>query len=338
MSTTGRARTLAALAGEPLDGHPVWLMRQAGRFLPEYRELRQRFTFLELIRSPEACTEAALQPLRRFDLDATIVFSDILTIPDSLGGGLKFEKGDGPTFTRPARTEADLDAYDWDGVCDRISFVYDAVRMLRAAAPDHALFGFAGSPWTLYCYLVNGEGSNDFALPRALLWQRPAFAERLLSGLAELVAEHLIRQVQAGADVVQVFDTWGGLLPLELYRRFASPGLRHIRRRLGDTPVLLYVKAGSHLVGETATLGYSGLSVAETVDLAAVRARGVVTQGNLDPTLLFAGREVITEHVGKIHAALGGRRDHVFNLGHGLVPTTPPEGVGHFVDAVRGLR
>lgn len=337
MSTTGRDRTLAALRGDPLDGYPVWLMRQAGRFLPEYRELRTRLSFLELIHSAEACTEAALQPLRRFELDATIVFSDILTIPDALGAGLKFEKGDGPTFANPVRTEADLDALQWEGVRERLSYVYDAVRSLRAAAPNHALFGFAGSPWTLYCYVVQGSGSNDFAIPRSLLFRAPAFAKRLLDGLAELVADHLVAQAEAGADAVQVFDTWGGLLPTETYRTFVAPGLRHIVSRVGDTPVILYVKAGSHLVDVTSTLGFTALSVAETVDLADVRARGVRTQGNLDPTVLHADRSVIREHTHRIHAALRGKRDHVFNLGHGIVPSTPPEGVAAFVEAVRDL-
>jgi len=335
--TTGRARTLAALRGAPLDGYPVWLMRQAGRFLPEYRELRKKLTFLELIHSAEACTEAALQPLRRFDLDATIVFSDILTIPDAAGAGLRFVAGDGPSFAHPIRSGADLERLTWDGFSDRLGYVYEAVRSLRAATPDHALFGFAGSPWTLFCYLVQGEGSSDFSLARALLRSDPGLADALLARLADAVADHLLAQVAAGADVVQVFDTWGGLLPAPLYRRFAAPGLRRIARRLAGTPVVLYVRQGSHLVGETLDLGYTALSVHETVDLAAVRAHGVVTQGNLDPTALFGPAEQIAAEVRAIHGALGGQRDHVFNLGHGILPSTPVEGVGAFVQAVRSL-
>lgn len=333
-SPTGRQRVAAALAREPLDRLPLWMMRQAGRFLPEYRALRREHDFLTVIRTPALCTEAALQPLRRFPFDATIVFSDILVVPDALGLGLRFVAGDGPSFERPVRTAADVDALTVDGAADRLGYVHDAVADLRRAAPDHALFGFAGSPWTLFCYMVQGEGSNDFGKARALLWREPALADRLLGILAELVGEHLARQAAAGADVVQVFDTWGGLLPRDTYERFAVPALRHIRRRLDGVRVVLYVRQGGHLLETTSRLGFDALSVHETVDLAAVPGP---SQGNLDPTVLFAPAQV-GDAVRHMLGRLGGRRDHIVNLGHGILPDTPVEGVQALVDAVEAWR
>lgn len=324
---------MEVLAGRSPDRLPLWLMRQAGRFLPEYRAFRKEHPFLEVVRTPAWCTELALQPLRRFPLDATIVFSDILVVPDALGLGLRFVAGDGPCFERPVRSAADVDALRVDGACDRLGYVYAAVADLRRAAPDHALFGFAGSPWTLFCYAVQGEGSSDFARARALLWQDPATAERLLGLLADVVAEHLLRQLDAGADVVQVFDTWGGLLPADAYARFAVPGLRRIRERLDGRRVVLYVRQGAHLLDLTRELGFDALSVHETVDLGRL---GGVTQGNLDPTLLHAPAAVRGE-VARLVRALGGRRTHVVNLGHGLLPDTPVEGVQALCDAVAEL-
>lgn len=330
---TGRDRVLEVLGGRPPDRLPLWLMRQAGRFLPEYRAFRQQHSFLEVVRTPAWCTEVALQPLRRFPLDATIVFSDILVVPDVLGLGLRFVSGDGPSFERPVRTAADVDALTVEGALDRLGYVYQAVADLRRAAPDHALFGFAGSPWTLYCYAVQGEGSTDFARARALLWRDPATAERLLGILSELVAGHLERQLDAGADVVQVFDTWGGLLPADAYARFVLPGLRQLRARLDGRRVVLYVRQGAHLVELTRGLGFDALSVHETVDLAGL---GGVTQGNLDPTLLYAPGAVRGE-VERLVRGLGGRRTHLVNLGHGLLPDTPVEGVQALCDAVGEL-
>lgn len=336
MSTpTGRARVLAVLRGESPDRLPLWLMRQAGRFLPEYRAVRADVPFMDLVRSPTLCTEVALQPLRRFDFDATIVFSDILVIPDALGVGLSFEKGDGPKIARPLQSDEAVDALDWDGVCDRLPYVYEAVSQLRAAAPDHALFGFAGSPWTLFCYMTQGQGGGEFASARAALWANPERSRRVLDRLADAVAEHLVRQHKAGADVVQVFDTWGGLLPAADYAAIAAPGLTRITRRLAEEniPSVLYIRAGGHLVQVAKRLGFSGLSLDSTVDLATVT--GVPTQGNLDNTRLLGPRDAIADGVARIYAGLGRRRDHIVNLGHGILPNTPPEAVSILVDEVR---
>ncbi len=339
MSTLdGRARVLAVLGGHRPDRLPLWLMRQAGRFLPEYRAVRADVPFLDVVRSPALCTEVALQPLRRFDLDATIVFSDILVIPDALGAGLSFEKRDGPKIERPLVTDAAVDALDWHNVCDRLDYVYAAVRELRAAAPSHALFGFAGSPWTLFCYLTQGQGGGEFASARAALWAHPERSRRVLDQLADVVAEHLVRQARAGADVVQVFDTWGGLLPAADYAAIAAPGLRRITARLRaeGIPSILYVRAGAHLVDLTRGLGFTGLSVDSTVDLASIS--DLPTQGNLDNTRLLGGRESVAEGVARIGAALGGRRNHIMNLGHGILPSTPPDAVSWLVDEVRKIQ
>ncbi|MFZ5476001.1 MAG: uroporphyrinogen decarboxylase [Myxococcota bacterium] len=330
----GRQRTLAALHGEAIDRFPVWLMRQAGRFLPEYRDVRAKTTFLDMVRSPALCTEVALQPLRRFPLDATIVFSDILVIPDSLGVGLSFETGDGPKIARPLVDDEVVESLKWDGVCDRLGYVYDAVRQLRAAAPDHALFGFAGSPWTLFAYMAQGKGGGEFATSRAALFTNPERSRRVLMRLADAVGEHLVRQIEAGADVVQVFDSWGGLLPAEDYEEFAVPALLRVKEHVGDAPIVLYVRSGPHLVDVTARLGYTALSVDHVVDLKGVPGS---TQGNLDNTRLLGTPEAVREGVRRVHAALRGRRNHVFNLGHGVLPQTPPENVAVFVEEIGRL-
>ncbi len=338
MSTNGRDRTLAALTGQAADTRPVWLMRQAGRFLPEYRALREAASaegkgFLDFCRSPELCTEAALQPLRRFDLDATIVFSDILVVPDALGCGVSFEKGEGPRLDRPLRPGADLNALPWAEACGALGFVYDAVRALRRAAPTHGLYGFAGSPWTLLAYMIQGAGGGDFTAARASIYADPEWATQAMCRLADVVAEHLRRQADAGADVVQVFDSWGGLLPAEDWAALQGPALRRLREQLAGVPVVLFVREGPHLVGEAARLGFDALAVDATVDLGSVPG---VSQGNLDNVRLLAGRAAVDAGVARAAAQLRGRGGgHVWNLGQGLLPSTPPESVGWFVDAVR---
>ena len=341
----GRQRTLAALSGSPVDSPPVWLMRQAGRYLPEYRAVRAETSFLGLIRDAAACTEVALQPLRRYDLDATIVFSDILVIPEAIGAGLSFQTGDGPKIGHPLRTPQDAAGLDWSGLRERLSYVYEAVAALRSAAPDHALFGFAGSPWTLFCYLVEGGGSSDFWRPRAMLWQEPEFCGRILDLLADAVADHLAAQADAGADALQIFDTWGGLLPVADYRRSVLPGLHRLHARLRATskrvPVLLFARGGGHLLPLLAETAFDGFSLDAAVDIPT--ARYILkrpTQGNLDNVRLLGSAEGIRAGVADIHAALcasGGTSGHVYNLGHGILPQTAPEAVQTFVGAIRAL-
>lgn len=337
---TGRARVLDVLRGESPSGRPVWLLRQAGRYLPEYRALRRAASFLELVRSPGLCTEAALQPLRRFDLDATIVFSDILVIPDALGAGLTFTPGDGPKIERPVLSDAAFSALEWAGACDRLTYVYDAVTELRKEAPHHALYGFAGAPWTLFCYLVQGEGGKDFAVARRALWQHPERSAALLLSLGDVAGQHLRRQHRAGADVVQVFDTWAGLLPAEDYAALVYPSLRRMAEHLRGIPWVMYARGGGRHAGAFREMGASAVGVDATDDLANIR--GVATQGNLDSTRLLAGNDAagldaLQRGVRRIHDALGGRTNHIYNLGQGLLPETPPEAVAAFVEAVRAL-
>lgn len=338
---SGRSRFLAALTGAPSPGgRPVWLMRQAGRFLPEYRALRKENTFLELVHDPALCTEAALQPLRRFDLDATIVFSDILVVPDALGLGLSFTPGDGPAFARPVRSDADEAALAWDGLDQRLGYVYEAVSMLRKAAPNHALLGFAGAPWTLYCYMVEGEGGG-FPHALASLEAAPERSARILARLADAVADHMIAQARAGADAVQLFDTWAGQLDADRYLKVVAPGLRHIATRLKEAgvPGMLFLRGAGDRIASLGGAGFPAVSVDATTSLAAVRAAlpGITTQGNLAPETLLAGDDEIRAGVAAIYEATGGAHNHIYNLGHGLLPSTPPEAVGTFVQAVRSL-
>lgn len=334
----GRDRILASFASQPVDRLPIWLMRQAGRYLPEYRELRARMSFLELCHSSEACTEVALQPLRRFPLDATIVFSDILTVLDAAGAGLRFVTGDGPSLANPVRTPADAAKLDWTDMTGKLGFTYKAVRELRLAAPDHALFGFAGAPWTLFCYLIEGEGSSDFAKARTFARQFPEDTTALLNHLADAVADHLIAQIDAGADAVQVFDTWGGLLSGEAWRRLSLPSLVRVHQRvLAHHPAartMLFVRAG-HLVSASTEAGYRAMSLHDTASLADARLPGTVTQGNLDNTCLLAGTDAIRAEVRRLEQDLkGGTLGHIVNLGHGILPSTGPEAVSVLCEAV----
>ena len=271
-----------------------------------------------------------MQPLRRFDLDATIVFSDILVVPEALGCELRFVAGDGPTFGNPIRSAAAVASLERAGVTGRLAYVYEAVSALRKAAPDQALYGFAGSPWTLFCYAVQGEGSSDFAEAKRFIRAEPGAAQKLLNLMTDVVIAHLESQIAAGADVVQVFDTWGGLLSPSLYREWCAPGLARIAAAV-HAPSVLFVRGG-HLVNTVSTLGFTALSLHDTVELDAVAG---ITQGNLDPTTLFAGAQPIRSEVRRLSAQLGGRRNHIWNLGHGILPTTPPEAVAAFVGAVR---
>ncbi len=327
----GKQRFLGTLRRDSdVQAHPVWLMRQAGRYLPEYRELRARHTFMELVHSPAVCTEAALQPLRRFDLDATIVFSDILVIPDALGMGLSFSPGDGPRLADPLR-----DASQLDRTLDSLDFVYEAVSQLRAAAPGHALLGFAGAPWTLFCYMVDGQGGK---FPLAMEWARtrPDDTRRVLDRLADIVADHLLAQLRAGADAVQVFDTWAGRLDAETYRRLCTPGLERVAERLSDRDSILFLRGADRLRERVGSARFSAISVDGDTDLAAVRRDfGWVSQGNVPSEVLVDGD--IEAAVRAVHVATGGGYDHVYNLGHGVLPPTPPENVARLVAAVRAL-
>ncbi|WP_426663065.1 uroporphyrinogen decarboxylase [Rhodanobacter aciditrophus] len=338
-------RFLRALRRESVDTTPVWLMRQAGRYLPEYRATRERAgSFMDLAQHPEFACEVTLQPLDRFALDAAILFSDILTIPDAMGLGLSFAHGEGPQFARPVRSAADiakLAVPDMDG---ELRYVTDAVRLIRRELAGRVpLIGFAGSPWTLACYMVEGSGSRDFARLKALCWNEPALAHRLLDVLARSVAAYLAAQAAAGAQALMIFDTWGGLLGPAPFREFSLRYMAQIVAALKadpharELPVILFSKgAGAHLAG-MAESGCAALGVDWTIDLADARravAGKVALQGNLDPAILRANPAVIRREVRAVMDSYGNHPGHVFNLGHGVTPETDPEHVRVLVDEV----
>ena len=346
-------RFLRALRREPVDCTPVWLMRQAGRYLPEYRATRKAAgSFLAMAKNPELACEVTLQPLRRFPLDAAILFSDILTIPDAMGLGLYFVEGEGPKFERPVRNAADIARLGVPDMGSDLRYVMDAVSTIRRELDGSVpLIGFSGSPWTLACYMVEGSGSKDFARVKALALNDPAAMHKLLDVTTDAVIAYLTAQRAAGAQVLQVFDTWGGVLSPSMYREFSLRYLTRIARELergeGDarTPLILFGKGNGAYVGELADSGTDAVGVDWTIDLgdAARRTGGkVALQGNLDPVTLYASPEAIRAEVGRTLDSYrdgngGSREGHVFNLGHGMSPDMDPEHVAVLVDAVHTL-
>lgn len=346
-------RFLRALRREPVDRTPVWLMRQAGRYLPEYRATRaQAGSFLNLAKNPELACEVTLQPLRRFPLDAAILFSDILTVPDAMGLGLYFAEGEGPKFERPVTSIADIDRLAVPDMEGELRYVMDAVRTIRheldGAVP---LIGFSGSPWTLACYMVEGGGSDNFAKVKSLALNEPAAMHRLLEVTTDAVIAYLAAQHAAGAQALQVFDTWGGVLSPSMYREFSLRYLERIARELprGEgverAPLILFGKGNGPYVEALAASGAEGVGVDWTIELgdAARRTGGrVAIQGNLDPVTLYAQPDAIAREVGRALDSYrdgngGSREGHVFNLGHGLSPDMRPEHVGALVEAVHRL-
>jgi uroporphyrinogen decarboxylase len=344
-----RQRLLGAFNGEALDRPPVWLMRQAGRYLSGYREVRARHGFWDVCRTPELSTKVALEPMARFPLDAAIVFSDILVIPEALGLDVSFNSGsgDGPRIGRPLRSGSDLAAWRVDGVLSRLQYVVDAAAHLRAALPDDkGLLGFAGAPFTLFCYVVDGGSSDDFKHARTLLATQPVVAEAALTTLATIAADLLCAQLDAGCDVVQLFDTWGGLLSREEYARFAVPALRKITDRVrahtrGRGRTLLFVRGGHHLLPLLGDTGVDGLSLDWRTPWREARALHprLVLQGNVDPVALFAGADEVRRRTAALlndmRADDDGRRC-IVNLGHGILPGTPEDAVAALVDGVIG--
>ena len=343
-------RFLRALRREPVDCTPVWLMRQAGRYLPEYRATRAKAgSFMGLATNPELACEVTLQPLRRYALDAAILFSDILTIPDAMGLGLSFAEGEGPKFARPARTAADVAKLAVPDMETELRYVMDAVRTIRRELNGSVpLIGFSGSPWTLACYMVEGGGSANFSKIKAMAFSEPALLHRILEVTTQAVIAYLSAQRAAGAQALQVFDTWGGVLAPHHYREFSLPYLARIAAELprGEgaerTPLILFGKGNAPYLEELAATGTEGLGVDWLVSLeeAARRTGGrVALQGNLDPSTLYASPEGIRAEVRRTLDSYaegnGGSRDgHVFNLGHGLSPDMDPEHIGVLVDEV----
>jgi len=349
MTNGGRPRNdrfLRALARQPVDRTPVWIMRQAGRYLPEYRQVRAKAgDFMTLCRTPELACEVTMQPLRRFDLDAAILFSDILTVPDAMGLGLYFSEGEGPRFERPVRDEQAIRAVAVPDPNDSLRYVMDAVRTIRdALAGSVPLIGFGGSPWTLATYMVEGGSSKDFARIKALIYDQPELADTLLATLAEASAQYLSAQVEAGAQAIMVFDTWGGALPPAAYRRFSLQPMAHIveriRRDHPGVPVTLFTKNGGQHLEIMAETGCDALGLDWTTDLADARRRvggQVALQGNLDPAMLYASPDRIREGVAAVLESYGQGPGHIFNLGHGITPGVDPEHAAAMVAAVHEL-
>lgn len=339
---------LRALMRKPVERTPVWIMRQAGRYLPEYRELREKAgNFMNLCSNPELACEVTLQPLRRFSLDAAILFSDILTIPDAMGLGLYFETGEGPKFERPVRTERDINSLFVPDVSDSLGYVFDAVRLIRRELDGSVpLIGFAGSPWTVGTYMVEGGSSREFPIIKNLAAKNPALLEKLLDVVAETTTNYLNAQIDAGAQAVMIFDTWGAALPADEYRRFSLASMQTImaglqREKNGVTiPVILFTKGAGDLLSDMAATGCDALGVDWTTDLAdARRLTGdkVALQGNLNPAILRESPEVIEQNVADVLASYGNGPGHVFNLGHGITPDINPDHLRVLVDAVHRL-
>jgi uroporphyrinogen decarboxylase len=338
-------RFLRALRREPTDTTPVWVMRQAGRYLPEYRATRARAgSFMALAQNPELACEVTLQPLARFELDAAILFSDILTIPDAMGLGLSFAQGEGPQFARPLRDRAAIEQLVVPDMDDELRYVMDAVRLIRRELDGRVpLIGFSGSPWTLACYMVEGAGSRDFARLKALCWNDPALAHRLLDTLAQSVAAYLIAQAHAGAQALMVFDTWGGMLGPAPFREFSLRYMAQVVDALKsdpisrELPVILFSKGANAHLSALADTGCQGLGVDWTMNLAdARRAVGdrVALQGNLDPAVLRATPDIIRREARVVLDSYGTGPGHIFNLGHGITPEVDPEHVKVLVDEV----
>lgn len=328
---------LAACRREAVPRVPVWMMRQAGRYLPEYRELREKHSFLEVAKTPELAAEVSLQPYRRLGVDAVIVFSDILIPAEAMGAPI--ELGDsGPVITSPIRTAAQVEALALFDPEREARFVGDAIRLLcRSLGPGVPVLGFAAAPWTLACYLVQGASREGFPFAKAMLWNEPRTFRKLLDKIARATARYLRAQIAAGAAAVQIFDTWAGELDASAYRDFELPATQLLIEELaaGDTPVILFSKASNHLLGSLVRTGANVLSVDWRMDLAQLREKfgdRIAIQGNVDPTVLLSSDEAINAAVNHALRQTEGR-GHILNLGHGILPETPVENALAFVNA-----
>lgn len=345
MSALKNDRFLKALARQPVDRTPIWMMRQAGRYLPEYRATRaQAGDFMSLCKNTELACEVTMQPLERYELDAAILFSDILTIPDAMGLGLYFAEGEGPKFRKPVRTEADIEKLQVIKTASDLAYVTDAVSMIRRELNGRVpLIGFSGSPWTLATYMVEGQSSRDFARAKTMLYKQPELMHQLLDKLALSVIDYLNAQIRAGAQVVQIFDTWGGALSHAAYQEFSLAYMAKIVNGLirqadgRDVPVILFTKGGGQWLEAMADTGCQALGLDWTVDIGSARARvgdSVALQGNMDPAVLRADGATIEREVQTILKSFGEGPGHIFNLGHGITPDIDPENAKVFIEAV----
>ena len=341
-------RFLKALMREPVDVTPVWMMRQAGRYLPEYRATRkQAGNFMNLCQSPELACEVTLQPLRRYPFDAAILFSDILTIPDAMGQGLYFEEGEGPRFRKVIRSEADVEQLPEIKTENDLTYVTDAVGLIRRELNGSVpLIGFSGSPWTLATYMIEGGGSKDFRVAKEFMYNNPEAMHLLLNKLADAVIDYLNSQITAGAQAVQIFDTWGGILTTTNYLDYSLAYMKKIVSNLinenegRSVPIILFTKNGGLWLESIADSGANAVGLDWTIEIGKARERigeRCALQGNMDPSILYASPQAIQAEVGNILASFGNGNGHVFNLGHGITPEVNPDNVSAFVDAVHEL-
>ena len=341
-------RFLKALMREPVDVTPVWMMRQAGRYLPEYRATRkQAGNFMNLCQSPELACEVTLQPLRRYPFDAAILFSDILTIPDAMGQGLYFEEGEGPRFRKVIRSAADVEQLPEIKTENDLTYVTDTVALIRRELNGSVpLIGFSGSPWTLATYMIEGGGSKDFRVAKEFMYNNPEAMHLLLDKLADAVIDYLNSQITAGAQAVQIFDTWGGILTTTNYLDYSLAYMKKIVANLINenegrpVPIILFTKNGGLWLESIADSGANAVGLDWTIEIGKARERigeRCALQGNMDPSILYASPQVIQAEVGNILASFGNGNGHVFNLGHGITPEVNPDNVSAFVDAVHEL-
>ena len=339
---------LRALLRQPVARTPVWIMRQAGRYLPEYRATRKHAgDFLTLCKTPELACKVTLQPVDRFDLDAAILFSDILTIPDAMGLGLQFSEGEGPRFSDPITGISDVNRIAALTPVDGLDYVMDAVRLARRELDGRVpLIGFAGSPWTLATYMVEGQTTREFRKIKTMLYTSPQIVERLLEVLSNWVAAYLAAQIAAGVQAIMIFDTWGGVLTREAYLKFSLMPMRRIVGQLlqgeSDTrvPIILFTKGGGNWLTDIAETGCHAIGLDWTIDINQARSlvgTKVALQGNLDPSILYGSDQTIRAEVGNILDKFGAGSGHVFNLGHGIQQYVDPYKVTVLVEAVREL-
>lgn len=333
---------LKACRGEAVDRTPVWLMRQAGRYMAEYRKMRESHPILDMMKSPERAAEVTLQPVRAFDIDAAIIFADILTLLEPMGLQLEFIPGRGPVFHNPVRDSGDVRALKKVNPQKQIDFTLEAIRLSRELLQNRIpLIGFSGAPFTLACYAVQGGGSKDFDEVRGWMFSSPARWADLMDRLTDAVTEYLLAQIEAGAQTLQLFDSWAGALSVADYERFAAPWTRRIFEAIeGKVPTIHFSANGGHLLEQIAEMPVSVIGLDWRVDPASVMARigkDRVFQGNLDPARLLASDEAAVEGARDVMEKLKPAKGHIFNLGHGVIKTTPPERVKLLVDCVHGL-
>ncbi len=336
---TSRERFLSAVACQPLDRPPVWIMRQAGRYLPEYRALKEKSSFLEMVKTPELAAEVTLQPLRRFAFDAAIIFSDILVIPEAMGQGYKFRDAGGIAMDFRLENSAQLDRLSHEGIAEKLSYVGQALSRVKAELKgEKALLGFGGSPWTLATYMLEGGSADDFERSKGIFYSDRPFFDALLTKLTAALIDYFQMQIRAGVDAIQIFDSWGGLLAGQDYEAASLHWIRQIIAALPkDFPIILYAKGTPSQLTDQAFSGASVLGVDWTVDLGIMRKLvpgNIALQGNLDPVLMNTTPKIVTRETTRLLETMSGAKGHIFNLGHGIMPQAKLECVEALVNSV----